>query len=149
MFNVLGPLDGARVLDGYAGTGALGLEALSRGASSVTFVEREPKADRLIAKNAASCGVEDACVIIRGDFLDARRIGERAYDIVLLDPPYEGVSLERVLKSAGEYVDDGGRVVLEHSRRANPPEAAGRLRRTRTKIAGDSALSFYSPVMVA
>jgi 16S rRNA (guanine(966)-N(2))-methyltransferase RsmD len=146
LFNVLGPIDGARVLDGYAGTGALGLEALSRGASHVTFIECEPQADRLIAKNAAACGVADACAIIRGDFLDARRIGEGAYDLVLMDPPYEGVSLERALKSASEYVADGGRVVLEHGRRVTPPDAAGRLQRTRTKVAGDSALSFYSPV---
>jgi 16S rRNA (guanine(966)-N(2))-methyltransferase RsmD len=145
LFNVLGPQHGARVLDGYAGTGALGLEALSRGAAHVTFVERDPRAVALIEQNLASCGVEDAYAIIRGDFLDPRRLAGRAFDLVLLDPPYEGVALDAVLDAASACVADGGRVVLEHGRRAAPPEAVGRLRRTRVITAGDSALSFYAP----
>src|SRR5258706_13196743 len=66
LFNILAPrIEGARVLDGYAGTGAVGLEAISRGASTVTFVDTDPRAERLIADNLAHCGVANGYVIIR------------------------------------------------------------------------------------
>src|SRR5919201_5385272 len=66
LFNILAPrIVGARVLDGYAGTGAVGIEAISRGASHVTFVERDPRAQALVAENLAHCGVGDGYVIIR------------------------------------------------------------------------------------
>src|SRR5215470_14413771 len=66
LFNILAPrIAGARVLDGYAGTGALGIEALSRGAAHVTFVERERRAQALVAANLARCGVADGYAIIR------------------------------------------------------------------------------------
>src|ERR1044071_564103 len=74
LFNILGPsIRGARVLDGYAGTGAIGIEALRRGAASVTFVEREPRAVKLIEENLAALGVGDAAkpVIIRAGLADA------------------------------------------------------------------------------
>src|SRR6476646_4066854 len=72
LFNVLAPrIEGARVLDGYAGTGALGLEALSRGASSVTFVERDRRAQQLIAGNLARCGIADGYAIIGSTVLQA------------------------------------------------------------------------------
>src|SRR4051794_13688953 len=67
LFNVLGPkVADARVLDGYAGTGAVGIEAISRGAKEVIFVESERRAQALIAENLSRCGVEKGCVIIRG-----------------------------------------------------------------------------------
>src|SRR5436190_3000463 len=69
LFNVLAPrIAGARVLDGYAGTGAVGIEAISRGASHVTFVERDARARALIAANLARCGIERGCAIIRASF---------------------------------------------------------------------------------
>src|SRR6478735_8272902 len=72
LFNVLAVrIGGARVLDGYAGTGALGLEALSRGASHVTFVERDRRAQQLIARNIARCGIADGYVIIGATVLQA------------------------------------------------------------------------------
>src|SRR5262245_12521853 len=99
LFNVLGPtLDGARVLDAFAGTGALGLEAKSRGAAAVTFVEREPAALRVIAANVAHCGVENACAIIRADFLGRQTVPLSGFDLVLLDPPYAVAALEDVLR---------------------------------------------------
>src|SRR5438046_10023406 len=72
LFNILAPrIAGARVLDGYAGTGAIGIEALSRGAAWVTFVERDRRAQALIEENIAHCGVENSCVIIREDITRA------------------------------------------------------------------------------
>ena len=148
LFNVLGDAPpGARVLDAYAGTGALGLEALSRGARHVTFVERDRTAADLIARNVRALGAEDACAIIRADFTapSPRAPGwaREGFDLVLLDPPYEEPDLAGVMARAASMVSAGARVVLEHSRRREAPEAAPGLRRTRVLPAGDSALSFY------
>lgn len=166
LFNVLGErVAGARVLDGYAGTGALGLEALSRGAAHATFVEHDRRAQRLIEENLARCGIEGGYAIIRSSFeravhhfrARAGRAGTAgdAFDLVLLDPPYEqrpaaraagmaAESLAAVLAATGEVIAPHGIVVLEHARRSSAPEAAGRLVRTRQVTAGDSALTFYA-----
>ena len=161
LFNVLGAsIDGARVLDAFAGTGALGLEAVSRGAEHVTFVERDRSAMRVLERNIAACGAANACAIIRGDFpialigVRAERFGgtsERAerFDVVLLDPPYDTPDLAAIVAAAAPLVTPPGQVVLEHSRRRASPEAAGPLRRTRVLTAGDSALSFYAPAPAA
>lgn len=147
LFNVLAPrIEGARVVDGFAGTGALGIEALSRGAARATFIERDPRALRLIAANLERCALAAGrYAIIRGDFLSvarARREGTHA-DLVLLDPPYDLDSLEETIASAGEWLEGSGLVVLEHARRRESPAVAGGLVRTRVLISGDSALSFY------
>jgi pantetheine-phosphate adenylyltransferase/16S rRNA (guanine(966)-N(2))-methyltransferase RsmD len=147
LFNVLGPsVADARVLDGFAGTGALGLEALSRGARAVTFVEPDRRALTVLGRNVATCGVADACAIIRDDLLAlaARRALDGRFDLVLLDPPYDSADLEAVVRAAAPLVAPAGRLVLEHSRRRPSPEAAGSLERTRVVRAGDSALSFYA-----
>jgi 16S rRNA (guanine(966)-N(2))-methyltransferase RsmD len=144
LFNVLGPsVESARVLDGFAGTGAVGLEALSRGASHATFVERDPRALVALDANVRLCGAEDACAIIRDDFSRVNVLARGAFDLVFLDPPYEGVNLEAVVDRAAPLVAPGGRLVLEHSRRRESPMQAGSLGRARVLVAGDSALSFY------
>ena len=82
-------LDGARVLDLFAGGGALGLEALSRGAGSATFVELNPPSLKALESNIAALGVSDRVTVHRGDAIRfARRLSEHAFDIVLADPPY-------------------------------------------------------------
>jgi 16S rRNA (guanine966-N2)-methyltransferase len=153
LFNVLGPtIGGLRVLDAFAGTGAVGLEALSRGARDVTFVDADPRAIKLIEQNISKLGVENACGTIRGDFMT---LSARApFDLIFLDPPYELAGLERAMRRAAGWVVDGGRVVLEHSRRREPPDgveavgAAGiALTKYRTLTAGDSALSFYTATL--
>jgi 16S rRNA (guanine(966)-N(2))-methyltransferase RsmD len=151
IFNILAPrMAGARVLDGYAGTGALGIEALSRGAASVTFVDQDPRAEALIGENLAACGVKSGYAIIRADFEHAcASIGDRfpiqSFDIILLDPPYgrTGASVVSVLAAAGSLLAPHGVVVLEHARRAAAPMAAGRLGRSREYPSGDSILSLY------
>jgi 16S rRNA (guanine(966)-N(2))-methyltransferase RsmD len=146
LFNVLGDLvAGAAVLDGFAGTGAIGLEAVSRGALGVTFVERDREVVRLIEANVAACGVQEACVIIRSDFAGisarARRIGR--FDLVIVDPPYEHADLVDVVREAAALLAPAGRVVLEYSRRRAAPDPPAGLTRTRVLVAGDSALAFY------
>jgi 16S rRNA (guanine(966)-N(2))-methyltransferase RsmD len=159
LFNVLATrIEGARVLDGYAGTGALGLEALSRGASHVTFVEGDRRAQQLIARNIARCGIADGYAIIASTVLQAIETlrGELPFDIVLLDPPYAGPrapsgkfsdisnDIHDVLQTVGAIVKTDGVVVLEHARRHPPPGSAGSLVRSRELASGDSALTFYA-----
>jgi 16S rRNA (guanine(966)-N(2))-methyltransferase RsmD len=155
LFNVISArIPGARVLDGYAGTGAVGLEALSRGASQVTFVERDPRAVRLIAENAGRCGLTDGYIILRADVMSA--LGHRAagpFDVIFLDPPYAGPAVDidwrTVVATAARALAADGLLVLEHAARdpvedvAVPGRAGARL--TRTLRSGDSALSFFTP----
>jgi 16S rRNA (guanine(966)-N(2))-methyltransferase RsmD len=149
LFDILGPsIRGARVLDGFAGTGAIGLEALSRGAAQVTFVEQDPRAVKLIASNLEKLqgGTLPKPVIIRAGFADAvTELAGGAFDLIVLDPPYAEGAVAEALDAAAALVTAGGgtRVVVEHARRhAAPPERGG-LRLIRTVKAGDSALSFY------
>ncbi len=132
LFNILaarpGGVVGVRLLDGYAGTGAIGIEAISRGASHVTFVERDRRAQALIAANLGRCGIANGYV--------------DPFDIIALDPPYDGPASE--ITAAASIVAPGGVLVLEHASRSKAPDAIGPLARTRDVIAGDSALSFYA-----
>jgi 16S rRNA (guanine(966)-N(2))-methyltransferase RsmD len=144
LFNILAPrIAGACVLDGYAGTGAVGIEALSRGAARVTFVERDRRAQTLIAENLAHCGVTDGYAIIRASV--ARAIDDlraESFDIMIFDPPYDEQT-DDLLAVAGGRLAAGGVLVLEHARRRPPPEQLGRLRRGRDVTSGGSALAFY------
>lgn len=149
LFNILGPsIAGARVLDGYAGTGAIGIEALSRGAAHVTFVDRDRRARQLIEANLSQLGLSAANdrVIIRADFMTAARghAGE-SFDLIILDPPYADDSAAQALAHAAPLAGSGTRVVVEHASRFPAPAAADGLQLRRTVTAGDSALSFYEP----
>ena len=148
LFNILAPrLAGARVLDGYAGTGAIGIEAASRGAAHVTFVERDRRAQALIEDNLAQCGVPaDGYVIIRASVSRALDdLHAAPFDIMILDPPYDA-EVDTVIAAAGRHLAPGGVVVLEHARRRAAAERAGTLLRTREVVSGDSALTFYATV---
>jgi 16S rRNA (guanine966-N2)-methyltransferase len=137
---------GRRVLDVCAGTGALGIEALSRGAAHVTFIDRDRRATALIARNLARVGASDACIIVCGEAagLSARRDLGGPFHLVLLDPPYDAPDILDILTAVSAVVRPGGLVVLEHSRRVNAPDSAGRLHRRRVVTAGDSCLCFYA-----
>lgn len=142
LFNVLGPrVQGARVLDAFAGTAAVGLEAVSRGAAHVTLYERDPKALKVAAANIAHCGATTACQLIRGDFL--RSQGAANCDLVFLDPPYDDGNLSAVLRVAATHLAPGGLVVLEQRRARETPVEDSGLVRTRVLTSGDSTLSFY------
>jgi len=147
LFNILAPrVEGATVLDGFAGTGALGIEALSRGAAHATFVDADRRALALVAENIRRCGVAERCAIIRGGLIETSAGLEHApFDLVLLDPPYtcDTEEMSDVLRAVSRALGAGGLVVLEHARRREAPPEAGELRRTRTVTSGDSVLSFY------
>ena len=145
LFNVLAArVHGARVLDLYAGTGAVGIEAISRGAVHVTFVEQDRRALALIAVNLARCGVADGYTIERGDVQSVLRRSPAgmSFDLVLLDPPYDEdpAALTAVLAAAASRLTPGGLMVLERSKRRDPAIPAP-LQRIRDVISGDSALT--------
>jgi 16S rRNA (guanine966-N2)-methyltransferase len=143
LFNILGPsVPGARVLDGYAGTGAVGIEALSRGASHVTFVEHDPRAVRLIEENLNHSGVRERYAIIRAGFADAaRRLGR--FEIIFLDPPYGPDAVNDALDGVAGLVGENTRVVIEHATRHTAPTERAGLVLHRTVAAADSMLAFY------
>ena len=145
LFNVLGPsVQGARVLDAYAGTGAVGIEAFSRGASHVTFVESDRRAVELIAANLAHCGVNDGYAIIRVDFARAQsRLQGTEFDIIFLDPPYGVQELTAALTAVAGLAGSETRVVIEHARRDRAPHQVEALVLTRELSSGDSGLAFY------
>jgi 16S rRNA (guanine966-N2)-methyltransferase len=146
LFNVLqGRLPGARVLDAFAGTGAVGIEALSRGAAHVTFVERDARARALIAANLARCGLRaagDGYTIERGSAEVVLSRLEPVYDVVFLDPPYDEPDLAAAVTLGAGLLAQGGICVLEHASRRAAPEAGG-APPGRRLVAGDSALAFY------
>ena len=145
LFNVLAPrITGARFLDGFAGTGAVGVEALSRGAAHVTFVERDPRAGALIERNLRRCGVDDRYAIIRTGFARAfAGAAPASFDIIFLDPPYGGTALTDALDAAFPLVGPETLLVVEHARRDPAPPERGPMHRTRVLLSGDSALGFY------
>lgn len=142
LFNVIAPLiEDARFLDLCAGTGAVGIEALSRGASHVTFVDRSRRSCALIESNLKLCRVPEEQWEIycseANEFL--RQSKEQRWDIVYFDPPYKDDYLKTL-----QLLSNNGLVIAEHHHKTELPEAIGDLQRTRILKQGDSALSFYS-----
>ena len=152
LFNVLGDrVRGAGFVDAYAGTGAIGIEALSRGARRVLFLERGRKARRLIAGNLRVGTWSGAGAIIGGDVAPAlTRLARRdeRFDIVFLDPPYDLPGLSGVLLAAFAITMPDGILVVEHRRGEMPdPGVPVEGRRVRTYRHGDTALSFWVPAL--
>ena len=120
MFNALGSLgaiEGSRVLDLFAGTGALGIEALSRGATEATFVESDPAALRTLAGNIADLGLADRATVVRADALQhvSEMSGDRRYDLALADPPYDFESWPELLADLDASmvtIESGGAVAV-------------------------------------
>ena len=122
MFNRIGEeIRGARVLDAFAGTGSVGLEALSRGASFVTFVERDKIAQKILQKNVLSLGAENESEIIRTTVNNWLETAEpEMYDIILADPPYHDLQLSTVSRLFG-LLKPKGLMVLSHTGRGEGP----------------------------
>lgn len=144
LFNILAPrIAGARVLDGFAGTGAIGIEALSRGAASVVFVEQDRRAAALIEANLSTCGVAQGATIIRGDLTTVLRgfPPESWFDLIVLDPPYDAPRVAPALVAAAARLAPGGLLVLERATRREPdiPPSLIEMRHVRS---GDSTLTF-------
>ncbi len=150
LFNILAPrIPGAVVLDAFGGTGAIGIEALSRGAREVVFIEKSPAGSRLIRRNLGTCGIAAGARIVEQDIFAALRFLARqgfAADILYFDPPYDWepygdlltLAFGRGLARAGAWV------IIEHQFRTPPPAAGDGFASTRLVRQGDHCLSFYA-----
>jgi 16S rRNA (guanine966-N2)-methyltransferase len=149
LFAILDPdLRGATVLDLFAGSGAAGIEALSRGAAHATFVERDAMAIRVIKANLERTGLADRATVTRGDVLgwlrDPARARESAATVVLVDPPYDDTAaLTGALEALPPLLAPGARVVAKHFWRDAPPARVGLLASERERRFGETALTFY------
>jgi 16S rRNA (guanine966-N2)-methyltransferase len=134
-----------RVLDLYAGTGALAIEALSRGAEHADLVERAPAACAAIRANLVKTRMGERAHLLTGDVERVLpRLTER-YDLVFLDPPYADEHADAALVRLGErgLIDEGSVVVYEHSRRRQPPPTCAPLTLRVTRCHGDTCITIY------
>lgn len=152
VFNILGPPPpDTRVLDAFAGAGAMGMEALSRGAVEAWFIDSAPAALRSLRANAAALDIAGACRISQGDALRLLRrwsdAGAARFRWLFIDPPYRTDLAARTLHLLGEgtLVEPNARVVVEHDRRNQPDPQYGCLIRTDQRRYGDTELSLYRP----
>lgn len=149
LFNVIAPrIQEARFLDLCAGSGAVGIEALSRGAAHATFVDRSRRSCKLIESNVELCRISEEQQEIysaeASEFL--RQTTSAPWDIVFFDPPYKEdylKTLEYIGSNAGKLLTDEALVIVEHHHKNTLPETLGELQRTRVIKQGDSSLSFY------
>src|SRR2546423_7290347 len=145
LFGILGErVVGARVLDLYAGGGAIGIEALSRGAEAVTFVERGAPAVTALRANLERCHLADRATVLAADvlaFLD--RGGARGHDLAILDPPYDERAILAPLQRLAAQLELGGTVVVKHFWRTAVPEPPG-LVQERVRRFGETMLTFLT-----
>ncbi len=130
LFGRLGSLEGARVLDLYAGSGALGIEAISRGAAAATFVEREARTLVVLRANLATLGIDPIASVAPGDVpAVVRRLGrtKECFDLVLVDPPYTSEEPTRAFEAlvGAAVLSPGAMLVLERDRRHPSPQVEG------------------------
>ena len=153
LFSILGSrILGGRFLDLYAGTGAVGIEALSRGATIVTFVESDPKAVQVMRRNLTTCGLLDRAELRMGPtqtFFKRPQWWSGPYDVLFADPPYtakEAVDLVLESWEIGLLAEDAV-MVIEQDARAKLPTATDRATLIRRYAYGDTALFLYGPAM--
>jgi 16S rRNA (guanine966-N2)-methyltransferase len=142
-------IPGARVLDLFAGTGAVGLEALSRGAAHATFVERDPRALASLRQNLASLGLGDRATVVGGDVeasLLRLREGGARFDAVFIDPPYESDLAGRCIEvlAPGDLLRENAMLIVQAFYKTVLPEQAGLLRQRWRRRYGESSLSLYA-----
>lgn len=151
LIGVIGSVEGCRVLDIFAGTGNLGIEALSRGASSAVFVDSGRQAGSIIPKNLQLTGFTDKGRLVAKDFRSAlsmlESLSER-FDLVFLDPPYKKGLLEQCLERLGSsrILGDDALVVAEYSSKEEPGSEFGTLHRFDNRVYGDTALAFFTKI---
>ena len=148
IFNILAAdlYQGGRVLDLFAGTGSLGIEALSRGAEWADFVERDRRQCAVIRDNLAAAGFEGRAAVRQGDAIRSLDSLPGGYGLLLLDPPYRAGAFHPVMEAIAQQpglVAPGGMVVAGHSRQAELRAAYGALRRIMLRQYGDNVVEFY------
>ncbi len=145
IFNILGDLViDATVLDLYAGTGALGIEALSRGAASATFIDGEAASCQAILQSLSRAGFVDRAKVLRGRLPRALSTASGPFDLIFMDPPYQEETASETLLAVPAHLAPAGMVVYEHGSRYNPPERPAGLQLTERRVYGDSAIALYA-----
>lgn len=144
IFNILPDVEGMYVLDLFAGSGALGIEALSRGAAHATFVDQGKAALAAVRTNLRELGLESRATVLSGDAvqLAARHVPASPWNLVFIDPPYRSDLAVRSATALAHLAPDAV-VIIEHDRRNVPPDALGSLLRTDQRRYGDTMVSFY------
>lgn len=143
LFNSLGDLSGKTVLDAFAGTGALGFEAISRGAKRAVLIEKDRRAQQTIMQNIQQLGLEDRVVLVRaGAHTWSETHTDELFDIVLCDPPYDKMQLSTV-SDLVRHVNKNGLMVLSYPGRESAPTVNGVVVVDKSKSYGDAALAFY------
>ena len=149
LFSILGAqVQGSRFLDLYAGTGAVGIEALSRGAATVTFVESDPKAVQLLRKNLLACQLLDRahiCVDRTATFLARQDWWQGPYDVLFADPPYAALDEFEILTHAWKpgLLSEEATMMIEHESRTPLPASLDHAELVRRYVYGDTALYLY------
>ncbi|MFS0782421.1 16S rRNA (guanine(966)-N(2))-methyltransferase RsmD [Bacillus sp. 1P06AnD] len=149
LFNIIGPyFDGGEALDLFAGSGGLGIEALSRGMDSAIFVDREFKAVSTVKSNLEACRFTDRAEVYKNDSeraLKALIKREKTFDLILLDPPYKKQKLVSIMSVIDEYqlIHSDGMLVCEHSDDVDLPEELGRFYLWKQETYGMIVISIY------
>lgn len=146
IFNILaGLFEDMPVLDLFAGTGSLGIEAVSRGASGAHFIDSSGPACRAINESLRRCGIDDRCTVIRGKLPGAIERVEGRFGAVFVDPPYEGASGLETLERCAPLLTEDAVLVYEHRSSYNPPEHPKGLELTDQRTYGDTGIALYQP----
>jgi 16S rRNA (guanine966-N2)-methyltransferase len=147
IFNILPDVEGMAVLDLFAGSGALGIEALSRGAAHATFIDQGKAALTAVRGNLRELGLESRATVLSGDAvaLAARHVPVSPWQLVFIDPPYRSDLAVRSASALAHLAEDAV-IVIEHDRRNAPPDEVGSLLRTDQRRYGDTLVSFYARV---
>jgi 16S rRNA (guanine966-N2)-methyltransferase len=142
LFNILGDVEGMSVLDAFAGSGALGLEAISRGAAHATFVEKDRIAQKVIQANIKSLGVAKNTSLVNASISNWTETADKQlFDLIFVDPPYHDMQLSTVSKLVG-YLQPKGLMILSHPGRELAPTVNGVVVVDKRSY-GDAALAFY------
>jgi 16S rRNA (guanine966-N2)-methyltransferase len=146
LFSILAArIEGARLLDLFGGAGGIGIEALSRGAARVEFVESDRATADILSENIAACGFRDRAEIHHLDVFRFLKRAHEPYDLVFADPPYHDGRLKKLLPALGrgDMISPGGLVIVEHFRKTPLPDRIGALTSIRTYTYGDTALTVF------
>lgn len=145
LFNSLGDISGKTVLDAFAGTGALGFEAVSRGAARAVLIEKDRRAQVIIEQNIIQLGLQDRVTLIRASAQTwSESHTDEQFDLVLCDPPYDKMQLSTV-SDLVRHVNKNGLMVLSYPGRESAPTVNGVVV-VDNKNYGDAALAYYRPV---
>lgn len=136
-------IEGREVLDLFAGSGQLGIEALSRGAAYATFTDLSKDAVSVIKSNLLATGLHKNSAVLQSDALTFLRNSRKKFDIIFMDPPYSNGLLQKALPLAAEVVNDGGVIICEHPYGEEVPETAGKFSLYRNYKYGKVAVSVY------